>query len=301
MIEDRLSVNNASLAGYTLYDAIVRIKELGFRAISLLAFDGAYHSQGRLGGFWWDVMGETERASLTESIGSFGHIALHGPFQQIHLIASHPDIRAASAKVVMASFDAAHALGAEVVALHLEGCYGAPWEDERKQWVGTLRQLGEYAAERGVILGIENTNYPAAASGWVDLLRQIDHPAVKATLDTGHVKAFLPPGSHLRPDAPAYYTDQVCALIEALGDLLVHIHVHDIAPQTWRDHRAPGRGIIDFGRLAETLHRVGYKGLFELELEEPDRIQALIQARETLLDAFRRVEGCIPDNAKKQG
>ena len=42
-----LGVNTASLAGYSLEDALSIAATLGFQAVELLAYEGATHSQGR--------------------------------------------------------------------------------------------------------------------------------------------------------------------------------------------------------------------------------------------------------------
>lgn len=287
----RICANTASLAGYDLWEAIEAIQRMGFEALSLLAFSGAYHSQGALGGFVWEQMEETERDRLISSTRPFASLALHGPFQQIHLLAPHPAIRRVSFDVMIGSLDAAQALGAQVVTIHLEGRYGVPWQAERREWLGMLRRLGDAAGERGTVIAVENSSYPVSAAAWGELLTDAQHPCVQATLDVGHVRSFLPPGSSSRLDAAEYYTEQVCVLVEQLGDLLVHMHVHDVAARDWRDHRAPGRGIIDFRQVAHALVRGGYHGLLELELEEPDRIPALEQARQTLSQAFAEVQG----------
>ena len=60
-------------------------------------------------------------------------------------------------------------------------------------------------------------------------------------------------------------------MVRALGERLFSLHVHDIRESDWRDHRCVGSGVVDFPELFTELRRMGYTGLFEVELEEPER------------------------------
>ena len=69
----------------------------------------------------------------------------------------------------------------------------------------------------------------------------------------------------------------------ALGDRLIHFHIHDVRRSDFRDHRGLGNlddnGVVDFPRLTSQLSRTPYNGLWILELEEPDREEALTRSR----------------------
>jgi sugar phosphate isomerase/epimerase len=47
----------------------------------------------------------------------------------------------------------------------------------------------------------------------------------------------------------------------------------------WRDHRTLGTGVIDLPALFTALRGVGYDGLLQLELEEPDQEPALVASK----------------------
>ena len=68
-------------------------------------------------------------------------------------------------------------------------------------------------------------------------------------------------------------------IVRRLTDKLAVFHLHDIRPTDFRDHRAPGRGVIDFARLFEYLHHTNFAGPMVFELEEPDISPALAESK----------------------
>jgi sugar phosphate isomerase/epimerase len=68
-------------------------------------------------------------------------------------------------------------------------------------------------------------------------------------------------------------------MVDQLGERIYHVHLHDVRPTDWRDHRAPGRGLIDWPRLFAALVDLRYPDLLSFELEEPDPIQALQESK----------------------
>ena len=146
------------------------------------------------------------------------------------------------------------------------------------------RRLGDYALEHGngVKLGVE-TGYPEEAQTFARLVREIDHPAVGATLDVGHVRNSVPKDQWGTDAGIAKLNDDIAYLVETLGDTLIHFHIHDVRRADFRDHRGLGNlddnGVIDFPRLVSTLARTPYAGLWILELEEPDREEAITRSR----------------------
>ena len=67
--------------------------------------------------------------------------------------------------------------------------------------------------------------------------------------------------------------------MSALGPKLLHLHLHDVRPDDMRDHRAVGRGLIDYPRLMAALADGGFGGLMTFELEEPDLVAALGESK----------------------
>jgi sugar phosphate isomerase/epimerase len=123
----------------------------------------------------------------------------------------------------------------------------------------------------------------------------LGHPAVGATIDIGHCAYFAEVACLPDPAQRAAILNEVIGqLVRDLGGQVYHFHVHNVRPYQevdfsrvpypyWKpgslvDHRALAEGLIDFPRLFGVLRAVGYPGLFELELEEPDREATAVES-----------------------
>ena len=53
------------------------------------------------------------------------------------------------------------------------------------------------------------------------------------------------------------------------GQSLFHLHVHDIDPETWVEHKPLIHNFVDYPRLYQTLAQIQYKGALVLEIGGP--------------------------------
>jgi sugar phosphate isomerase/epimerase len=159
---------------------------------------------------------------------------------------------------------------------------GATYRDIWQPMLDTLRSLGDYAGERHLKLGVE-TMQPDSARDYTELIAGLRHPAVGATIDTGHIRGSrdigLPPDQHDTEEARRRFNGVLNSLVSGLGEKVVHFHVSDVRASDWVDHKQIGSGIIDFPRLFGTIRAIGYRGVFVLELEEPDELPAVEQSK----------------------
>jgi sugar phosphate isomerase/epimerase len=113
-------------------------------------------------------------------------------------------------------------------------------------------------------------------------------------LDLGHCAYF---DGVLALDDPAArvfsLNEAVRTMVRSLNGRLFSVHAHDVRRDDWRDHRCVGSGVIDFAALFTELQHVGYSGLFEIELEEPDAEMAAAESGEYLTTLCRT----MPANA----
>ena len=132
---------------------------------------------------------------------------------------------------------------------------------ERERIVDDLRDLGERAAARGILVGYEalawgrHVNDHRAA--W-SIVKEVDHPAIGIILDSFHSLSRRIPSESIR---------------EIPGDKIVYVQLAD-APLLdmdllyWSRHfrNLPGQGGLDLpGYVAEIL-RTGYQGPLSLEI-----------------------------------
>ena len=130
-----------------------------------------------------------------------------------------------------------------------------------------LRELAEYAEPQGIELVIELEPFKNAIASSVhelaDLIRLVDHPAVKANADV----------SHLHLSGASF--DDVAVLTGMIG----HVHVSDCDGKVHGD-MPPGRGVTPIKEYLQAILDTGFTGTVSVELErvpEPDRMVELVE------------------------
>ena len=115
-----------------------------------------------------------------------------------------------------------------------------------------LREAADMAGDRGVRLAVEPINryegdlIQNAAQG-LAFLEQVKHPAIGLLLDTFHVNI-----------EEASWTEPFVRVF-AVGKLF-HVHLGD------NNRLPPGKGLIDFLAILQTLQTLGYQGFLSAEL-----------------------------------
>jgi L-ribulose-5-phosphate 3-epimerase len=148
--------------------------------------------------------------------------------------------------------------------------------DAGRAWswlIAEVAHLAELAGRCGVDLGFEF--HPSMLVANLDDYRRlkaaVDHPALRLTLDVGHVVCTNP-----RP------VSQVVA--ECAADI-VNVHLEDIKGRR-HVHLPIGQGDMDFSDVFGGLTAVGYQGLVNAEFNtsdiEVDECQLARQTFETL-------------------
>jgi sugar phosphate isomerase/epimerase len=278
-VTDRLGASTACLAGFSLPDAIRQIDRLGFGTIEIIAYTGARHSVGEIPGFAFRETLPRDRELVFELTRPFHHISAHLPFQDMHLLSPVRADREGGLGRLQAGMDGLAYLRGELAVMHIGWPErGQRFRDVWQPMVDTLRTLGDYAADRGLTLGIE-TMQPDSVRDYTELVFAVDHPHVGAVIDTGHIRGStdigIPPERRNSEEARARFNDVLDTLVTALGEKVVHFHLSDVRSADWLDHKAIGTGIIDFPRLFSTIRRIRYERLLVLELEEADEVNAL--------------------------
>ena len=128
------------------------------------------------------------------------------------------------------------------------------WEAKKELLAERVGALGEYAASRGVILGVEPhcgtaLDLPDRVS-W--LIAQVNHPAVRVNFDISHF------------DIRGIGIDEC---VPQMAPLSVHTHVKD-QRGIYPDHEflTPGSGPFDFVHYLTAMHEAGYNGFIGMEV-----------------------------------
>ncbi len=277
----RIGFSTASLAGCSLSDALRIGSEMGFQACELLAFDAYRHSQGVLGGFYFEHMSAAEKDELLELCAPYRRITTHAPFIDIASLAPNPSIREAAQRQLEIAIEAVAFLGGHNTTTHISPKHIYPLAEYKAEIVELYRRLGDLAGDRGVTVSVE-TGYPAGVEPFADVVWSIDHPAVGVTVDVGHLVSAMPTELRGTAEGVTQYGDFLEAHLRSLKGRIVLFHMHDIRFSDFRDHRAVGRGFLDYARILATASEIGYEGDFVFELEEPDTETALLESRDVL-------------------
>ena len=129
--------------------------------------------------------------------------------------------------------------------------------DERAVTVANLRRLGDTAESLGMVVAIETHKGPTQnARAMLDLMTDVDHPAVRLNFDTGNI---------------AYYNEGVDPAdeLEKVKHLVRNVHLKDNRgrPDDWYFPSLGDGGSVDFRRVRTILDGVAYTGPYTIELE----------------------------------
>jgi len=132
--------------------------------------------------------------------------------------------------------------------------------------VENVRELADYAEPRGIELVIELEPFENAIAGSVHalarLIREVDHPVVKANADVSHLQL-----------SGASFGD-----VRVLEGMIGHVHVSDCDGKMHGD-MPPGRGVTPIKEYLEAIFDTGFGGTISVELErtpEPENMVELV-------------------------
>ena len=281
MDASNIAVTLGTLPGaHSFAEAFGVSRELGFSAFALFV-GGKTHS-----GTTWDDLDDAAHAELLTLRDTMARGAVHAPFTDLPLVSPNPGIEREAMRQITNAVRVAGILRCEVVTVHAAQSKAMPLEESMPRLVANLRTLGDVAAEVGTRIGVENILNLPTPDEQVGLIDRVDHPAVRATLDTGHTNYwFQRDGLPRLPldDGAAWYNARLLRIMDALGDRIIHVHLQDTALPEMSDQHLPlGMGMIDFAAVLARLHARNYTGLLELEQRFTSREQ-VAASRERIL------------------
>ncbi|HLN26258.1 MAG TPA: sugar phosphate isomerase/epimerase [Gemmataceae bacterium] len=139
--------------------------------------------------------------------------------------------------------------------------------DQWQTGVRNVRELGKYAADRGLQIALELEPFKLSlinnVATMVRFIEDVGHPAVRANIDISHLVLSRTPPEELRK----------------LKGMAVHVHLSDCDGKVHGD-LPPGRGVVDFVPYLREIKALGIDGAISIELEyspEPDQIVQWVQ------------------------
>ncbi len=223
------------------HSALLRdLKATGYDGVEIPIFEGSPDDYARLGALL-DRLG-LERTAVS---------AMGDP--AMNLIGDAAERKAGIAYMKWA-VDCAAALGANRLSGPLHSTLGrfsgsGPTAAELKRSIASQRAIGDHAARRDVVIGLEALNrFECYLLNTMDALcahlDAIDHPNIKAMYDTFHCNIE-------EQDPIAAYTNSLRHI--------VHVHISE------NDRGVPGRGNIPWKKTFAAIRESGYDGWLTIE------------------------------------
>lgn len=217
-------------------------RELGFDGVELI-FGAQDYEQLHL----WTILGAARVRRLATDAGVALPSVCATYFNRYGFVSADAAVRWQSLDVLHRLCETAAEAGLRTILIP---CFGAAEirsgdVTHHARIVEALAACADHAQARELILGLEAT---LPAQELIELVRQVDHPAVRVYFDTGNM-------------VPAGY-DPAQELL-ALGPYLCQVHIKDRR----RDGEtvALGSGDVDFSAVARALHTLQYDGWLVLE------------------------------------
>ena len=281
---------NTAVTGYDFFHAVELIRKLRFPAIEIHPMGEIAATPGRFPGFEFDRLSDADKERMKAALRGFAHVTSHLPYTDLKTFSSFGPIRDFSRSRVEVALEGSAYFGSKLCVLHAEP---APLEDTWNERLALYRRWGDLAKKHDMKIAIE-TGFPASVKDFVRLIQAIDHSHVGATLDVGHQKAYaeltakIPADKKGSPEGVKTYNDTNVELVEKLGSKLFHLHIHDIEPDTWAEHKPLVHGFVDYPRLIAALRRIGYSEILMFEIGGPAD-----QMPDYLAEAKRKLEGWL--------
>jgi len=256
-----LGYNTNGFAHHDLLDAIVLLGEIGYRSVAITIDHGALAPDRP------ETPGQLQRVRrMLRTLGMRSVIETGARFlldprrkHEPTLVSSDAAARARRIEFYKHAIRCAVELESDCVSLWSGTAERLVPRDLATNWlVQGLRDMLQYAAARGVAIGFEPEPGMLIDSmaRYEDLLRLVDAPNFRLTLDVGHLQCQgeLPIGEHIRRYAPR----------------LASVHVEDMRRGV-HEHLMFGEGEVDFAGVLQALAEVGYQGGVHVELSRHSR------------------------------
>jgi sugar phosphate isomerase/epimerase len=283
---------NTAIKGYSMDEAVVLLRKIGFPIIEIHAMGIPEGGPGQFPGFVFDQLTAQQKASVKSALKGVPHITSHLPYTGHDYFAQDEAVAQAAVKVVDAALEGSAYFSAEVCVLHPKPGAGQTLESQWPVMMERIRRWGDLAQRHKMKIALE-TGFPPSIKDYVRMIKEIDHPAVGATIDVGHQGKYAELVAKIRPEdrgTPAgirAYNDTTLTIVEALGPKAIHFHIHDIEPATWAEHRPLGLGFVDYPRLFALLNKIKYNGYLIFEIGgEPDKMEGYLRDGKKRMEDF---------------
>jgi len=240
MIANRIAGHANSYHTHPLTDALEGIAAAGFRYIELSAVRG-----------WTeDIPLDADARALSHIQRQLNHLALT-PIS----LSGHSDLTTREGVALgKQALDLCDRMGIDLLNTAIGGHYSE--NEDEAAFMGNIHDLADYAAERGIMIGIEvHGEITSSGRKAVEVIERIARDNVRINYDTGNVEFY---------DGGTKAVDDLAATVP----LMVHCHLKDHigGARVW-NFPALGAGEVDFKRIFDICVQNEFAGPFSVELE----------------------------------
>jgi D-psicose/D-tagatose/L-ribulose 3-epimerase len=203
---------------------------------------------------WTAPLTTEELEVLAPKIASMGFDHIEIPMDDPKTL--DPNVRQNGVDYLKASIDGLALIGGKNMVGPFYSAVGRTWQqtaEEREHdmliLIDILKDLSEYASQKGVVLGLEplnrfETSFITTADQALELVNRVDHPACKIMLDTFHMNIE----ENSMGDA-----------IRKVGSCLIQVHSNE------NNRGTPGAGHVPWQEVAQALKDINYDGVLVIE------------------------------------
>ena len=263
---------NTAISGYGLFEAIDLLRKLGFQTIEVQNLVGTPEpTPGKYPGFRFDEADEELKRRVKDAIRDFQLVTTHLPYAGLEYFSPGGEQARNAVRTLEMALEATAFLGAKIGVMHPKAGPGMSLKETWPLMISRFRRWGDIAKAGGFRLALE-TGYPLSVNDFVRLVQEVDHDSVGAAIDVGHQGRYEELTRRVRPEdrgtraGIAAYNDINMELVERLGEKLIHFHIHDVEPKTWKEHKPLIYGFIDYPRLIRRLRELNYQGVLVFEI-----------------------------------
>ncbi len=262
---------NTAIDGFGLIEAIQTVWDLGFPAIEIHPMGVPDPTEGKFPGFLFDKLEARRRSEIRKALKGFRCVTTHLPYAGLDYMSASQQRRDSSIRTIEVAMEATAFFGAKLAVLHPQPPPDGADQEIGPKYLRRFREWGDRARKLRFRIALE-TGYPRSIRDYVRLVQEIDHEAVGATVDVGHQKLYAELAARVKPEQRSSaegiraYNDTTIEIIQKLGKRVFHLHVHDIDPQTWEEHKPLVHDFVDYPWLFNTLRQIGYEGVLMFEI-----------------------------------
>ncbi len=264
----KIGFHTWSFSSMPLETALKHVRDAGFTEVEITA--NKIHLDPRV----FPRSNLPHLKSLLDDLGLHPN-SVHAPINGVDLSAQSSHIKNRSIDLLVKTLEYCRAIECPIMVVHPNHSDSLPLGREvmKRNSIEAIGKVVEKAEDLGVKVAVENMidkeggRFGSRVSELREIIKSVGSSHLGICFDTGHTNLLTSSNISIQDE-----------IVQA-GEYLWTLHVHDNDGEADR-HWPPGMGSIDWSQVIGSLGKIGYKGVFMMEIQERGDPDA--QARECL-------------------